>query len=95
MGPSFEWDEEKAEQTLRKHGVSFREALTVFSDTLSLTVDDELHSEGEARYVTLGFSSYGRLLVVVHTERESVVRIISCRPATSRERRRYEETGRE
>lgn len=88
----FEWDEEKAASNLRKHGVSFEEASTVFADDLSLTGDNPDHSHGEHRLVTFGVSSVGRLLVVSHTERAGHIRIISARPATRAERKFYEES---
>ena len=93
MGTSFEWDESKALMTEQKHGVSFDEAVTVFEDPLSLTIVDEAHSEEEERFVDSGASRSGRLLVVVYTERDETIRIISCRPATSAERRTYEQSG--
>jgi uncharacterized protein len=86
----FEWDRSKAQWNLRKHRVSFDEAVTVFYDPLSATVDDPDHSIGEQRLITIGYSSRRRLLVVSHTERGSAVRIISARRATARERRRHE-----
>ena len=86
MGLLFEWDERKAKQNLSKHGVSFDEASTVFGDTSSITIDDPLHSVREYRCVTLGHSAKDRLLVVVHTDRNERIRIISARPATGRER---------
>jgi len=87
----FEWDSDKAQQNARGHDVSFEEAATVFGDPLSLTIDDPVHSTEEDRFVTLGRSVDGRLLVVVHTERGDTVRIISARRATRRERTAYEE----
>jgi hypothetical protein len=87
----FEWDEEKAEINLRKHKVGFEEAKTVFSDPLSITIDDPDHSKEEQRYIDIGKSASGKLLVVVYTERGSKTRIISCRRATPTERRKYEE----
>ncbi len=86
----FEWDRKKAQRNLRKHRVSFDEAVTVFYDPLSATVDDPDHSVGERRLITIGYSSRGWLLVVSHTERGSAVRIISARSATRRERKRHE-----
>jgi uncharacterized DUF497 family protein len=86
-----EWDSRKATTNLRKHGVSFEEAATVFRDTLSATALDPDHSAGEDRYVTFGVSVLGRLLVVAHTEREDRIRLISARLATKRERIIYEE----
>jgi uncharacterized protein len=70
--------------------VSFDEAVTVFYDPLSATVDDPDHSVGEHRFVTIGYSSRGRLLVVSHTERGAAVRIVSARRVTARERKRHE-----
>jgi uncharacterized protein len=91
MGLLFEWDERKAEQNLGKHGVSFEEASMVFGDTLSVTIDDPLHSMREQRCVTLGQSTKQRLLVVVHTDRSGRIRLISARVATRHERNTYEE----
>jgi len=87
---TFEWDPQKAEVNIEKHGVSFEEASTVFRDTLSLTIDDPLHSTGEVRMVQIGISHKNRLLVVVHTERGDNIRIISARKATRKERNNYE-----
>jgi uncharacterized DUF497 family protein len=86
----FEWDPEKAQANRRKHRVSFEEAVTVFYDPLSATFDDHGHSVGEQRLITIGFSSRGRLLVVSHTERGEVLRVISARPATAHERKKHE-----
>jgi uncharacterized protein len=86
----WQWDTNKADSNIQKHGVSFEEAVTVFGDPLAVTVDDPDHSIGEARFVTIGFSNLQRLLVVCHTEREQAVRLISARLATRRERRTYE-----
>ena len=86
----FEWDPGKARRNLRKHGVSFDEAVTAFYDPLSATFDDPDHSLGEQRYITVGFSSQNRLLIVGHTERGETVRIISARLATAHERKRHE-----
>jgi uncharacterized DUF497 family protein len=82
MSLIFEWDEEKARSNVEKHGVSFEEAATVFSDALSLTIDDPLHSFDEQRFVTIGESAEQEILVVVHTERDNQIRIISAREAT-------------
>lgn len=90
MDAEFEWDTEKAEFNLRKHGVSFEEAATVFFDPLSLTIPDPLHSYGENRFVTTGLSNQQRQLVVVHAEGNDRIRIISARLATSSERKKYE-----
>jgi uncharacterized DUF497 family protein len=86
----FEWDREKAKKNLRKHRVSFDEAMTVFYDPLSATFNDSDHSIDEERFITIGYSSHGRLLVVSHTERGKTIRIISARSATARERKRHE-----
>jgi uncharacterized protein len=87
----FEWDDDKAESNEQKHGVSFPEAQTVFSDPLALTGNDPDHSDDEDRYITMGTSLDGRLLVISHTDRENRVRIISARVASRRERRDYED----
>ena len=86
----FEWDREKAIANLRKHGVSFEEALTVFYDSLSATFPDPDHSENELRLITFGYSSQGRLLAISHAERADSLRIISARVASAREKKRYE-----
>ena len=86
----FEWDPQKAKSNYKKHGVSFEEAVTVFYDPLAATFDDPDHSEGEWRFITIGFSSRERLLIVSHSERGEVLRIISARPATANERKRHE-----
>jgi len=91
MALTFEWDEEKGRENLRKHGVTFGEAMTVFADTWSWTVDDPDHSGAEARFLTIGRSSGGRTLVVVHVDRGQNVRLISARRATRRERVSYEQ----
>ena len=90
MPLKFEWDENKAGSNLAKHGVSFAEATTVFGDALALTIPDPVHSQSEDRLVTLGSSYLGKLLVVVHTERDETIRIISARPASRKERKQYE-----
>ena len=86
----FEWDLRKAERNLTKHEVSFDEARTVFGDPLAATVSDSVHSQSEARFSTMGRSSKDRILVVIHTDRNDRIRIISARPAGARERRQYE-----
>jgi uncharacterized DUF497 family protein len=90
MRPLYEWDALKAKANIRKHGVSFEEAVTALDDVLSLTIGDRDHSSTEARYITLGISDHGRLLVVGHTARHERTRIISARRASPLERRRYE-----
>jgi len=92
MGLTFEWDKKKAASNFRKHGVSFEEAATVFGDRLSLTVPDPDHSRGEERFIVIGLSAFGRLLVVAHTERSDTIRIISARLATRGEKVSYEES---
>lgn len=88
----FEWDRYKAASNLRKHGVSFEEAITVFDDALALIFDDEDHSVVEHREVIIGNSTFNRLMLVCFTEREKdVIRIFSARPANRRERVDYEE----
>lgn len=90
MDDLFEWNPEKAESNLKKHGVSFEEAATVFADPLSLTITDPLHSEDELCLIITGHSILQRQLVVVHTDRGDKIRIISARLATQSERRKYE-----
>ena len=90
MGLRFEWDGEKALANLRKHGVPFEEATTVFADPLSLTIADPDHSNDETRFLDLGLSHQRRLLVVSYTERGNEIRIISARFATRVERKTYE-----
>jgi uncharacterized DUF497 family protein len=86
----FEWDAAKDALNREKHGVSFEEASTVFGDPLSVTIDDPDHSEDEFRFVTFGVSVHNRLIVVIHTDRDEIVRLISARIATPKERRTYE-----
>ena len=91
----IEWDPNKAASNADKHGVTFHEAATVFGDSLSVTLPDPDHSSDEERYLLLGRSAAGRLLIVAITERGDKLRIISARPMTPRERRTYEyEAGR-
>ena len=89
---NFEWDSAKAAANVRKHGVSFEEAVTALKDNFSATARDLEHSTGEFRLVTFGISSRGRLLTISHTERGNVIRIISARTATRKERQLYEES---
>ena len=91
MTLTFEWDEEKAVANLKKHQVSFEEAITVFNDPLSITILSPDHSIDEERYIDIGISSKGQLLVVVYTERGQNIRLISSRKATRREQRDYEQ----
>ncbi len=86
----FEWDPRKAKRNLKKHGVSFEEAVTAFYDPLSATFEDPDHSSGEYRHITIGLSSRDRLLVVAHAERGESLRIVSARLATAHERKRHE-----
>jgi uncharacterized protein len=87
----FEWDPRKAVSNFRKHGVSFEEATTALRDQHAVTGHDPDHSADEDRFVTFGVSTLGGLLVVGHTERRGVVRIINARRATRAERKIYEE----
>ncbi|MEJ7700444.1 MAG: BrnT family toxin [Pyrinomonadaceae bacterium] len=91
MDGLFEWNPEKAAINQRKHGISFEEAETIFSDPFSLTIPDPLHSVEENRFTIIGFSDQQRYLVVVHTDRSDKIRIISARLATPIERRKYEQ----
>ncbi len=87
----FEWDSNKARTNLRKHRVSFKEAATVFRDPISITVSDPDHSVEEERFIAIGLSTAGRLLIVGHTERGARIRIINARELTRAEREAYEE----
>ena len=87
----FEWNEEKAEVNLAKHGVSFEEAKTSFADPFYIDFYDPDHSEGEERYILIGQSAQLRLLVVSYTERGTKTRLISAREATRQEKETYEE----
>jgi len=91
MALQFEWDSKKAQLNKRKHGITFEEASTIFGDPLSITIHDPAHSIGEDRFITIGTSANGRLIVVVHTERDDIIRIISARNATRNEKRQYEQ----
>ncbi len=88
----FEWDPGKAADNLRKHGVSFEEAVTVFLDPLARTYADPDHSTMESREITIGHSWSGRVLFVAHAERRDHLRIISARRATPRERKQHEQS---
>jgi uncharacterized protein len=91
MNSYFEWDEDKARENLKRHKVGFDEGSTVLSDPFSVTITDPDHSTEEDRYIDIGTSDKGRILVVCYTERRTRIRIISCRKATPGEMRRYEE----
>lgn len=91
MKPIFEWDEEKARANLRKHKVGFEEAETVFDDPLSKTIPDPNHSKSERRFLDIGESENGRIIVVSYTQRGSSTRLISARLATQTERQKYAE----
>lgn len=88
----FEWNEVKAQLNIAKHGVSFEEAKTVFSDRFGLIIFDEEHSSNEERFLLLGVSAKERVLLVVHCyKQDEVIRIISARKATKKEQKQYEE----
>lgn len=90
-GMEFEWDQSKDLENRQKHGMGFDEAATAFGDPLSLTIADPGHSDDEPRFVLLGQTFQGRLVIVVHTERGERIRLISARMATGTERRAYEQ----
>lgn len=90
---SYEWDPNKAKSNFKKHGVKFSDAVGVFEDEDAITIDDE--NEKEERFVTIGTDFLSRILVVVYTFRDIVIRIISARKATKRERKMYEEQNEE
>ena len=85
----YQWDPHKARSNLRKHNISFADAVTVFSDDKAITIEDDF--PGEERFVTIGMDALGIVLVVVYTYRASTIRIISARIATTREQKQYEE----
>ena len=91
MELAFEWDEAKARENLKKHKVGFDEGKTIFNDPFLLTFPDIDTSDAEERYVNIGLSTRDRVLVLIHTEKQGRIRIISCRKASARERRHYEE----
>jgi hypothetical protein len=88
--PAFEWDDEKVQSNLKKHGVSFDEAATIFNDPRIATISDPDHSEDEERYISIGMSVIMRLLSVIHTFRKERIRLISARKATKTEKKNYE-----
>lgn len=92
MELEFEWDDEKDKINQRKHGISFLEAKTIFQDPFSITISDPLHSFDEERFIDIGLSNKLRLLVVVYTERETKIRLISCRKANTKEQKSYEQS---
>ena len=87
----FDWDEDKAAANVKKHGISFEEAKTVFGDPFSVTIDDPAHSASEYRFVDIGTSATGVVLTVTYAERGQKIRLINCRKATKAERKIYEE----
>jgi uncharacterized DUF497 family protein len=88
----FTWDTKKAEANLKKHGVDFREAATVFDDPLSVAFPDDDHSVGESRFLIIGLSALGRVLVISYTEATAdTIRLINARTATAHENTFYEE----
>ena len=89
----FEWDPAKAAENASKHRVEFVEAMTVFGDPLEVTISDPDHSVGEQRFLSMGQSAAGRLLVVAYTERGGRIRLVNAREATAQERRTYESTN--
>ena len=91
MAIRFEWDSRKSLSNKKKHGITFETASTVFGDPLSVTIQDPAHSSGENRFITIGTSMDNRLLVVVHTDRDDTIRIISARRTTRNEKRQYEQ----
>lgn len=88
---SFEWDAHKAARNANIHGVTFTEAVTVFADPFLLTFFDDAHADDEDRFQSIGRSDRNRILLVIHTDRDDTIRIISCRKATSVERTTYEQ----
>lgn len=90
MPLTFEWDETKSNRNLKKHGVDFEEAKTIFNDPFTITINDPDHSVEENRYLDIGLSSKGRMLIVWYTERNDNIRIIGSRKAIRSERKMYE-----
>lgn len=90
MTLTFEWNEAKSKRNFIKHGVVFEEAKTVFNDPFSITIDDPDHSNDQERFIDIGISSKGRVLVVWYIERNENIRIIGCRKVTKTERIIYE-----
>ena len=90
---NFQWDAQKAAKNLKKHGVDFADAVSVFEDEMGLTIKEH-HVEGEERFATAGMDLFGRLLVVIYTYRGDSIRIISARKTTKNERQIYEQKRR-
>ena len=88
---TFEWDQQKAQSNLVKHGIAFKEAQTVFDDPLYVDFYDPDHSQNENRYIIIGASSMGHILLVSYTERGNITRIISARKVTKQEFKAYQE----
>lgn len=86
----FEWDPAKAQANLRKHGIAFADAVTLFDDARALTGRDP-DAAGEERFIAVGKDTFGRVLVLIFTLRADLVRVISARPASRSEQRRYTE----
>lgn len=93
MRLEFEWDETKAKANLKRHKVRFEEGKTIFNDPFLFTFPDDKHSASEERYVNIGISAKGRILILTHTERQCKIRIINRRKATTHGRRFYEESN--
>jgi uncharacterized DUF497 family protein len=88
---NFEWDIKKAQINIERHGISFKEASTIFADPLSDFFYDSDHSVDEDQYLAIGLSEFNNVLVVVFTEKDDIIRIISARKATKKERKHYED----
>ncbi|RJP18831.1 MAG: BrnT family toxin [Candidatus Omnitrophota bacterium] len=86
---NYQWDKNKAQTNLRKHGIRFADAVSIFQDDNAITVEDTNHGN-EERYITIGSDAFGQILVVVYTWRSDNIRLISARKAKPRERRQYE-----
>ncbi len=85
----YQWNRDKAVANLRKHGIDFADAVSIFSDDLAITIPDERFDK--ERFVTIGVDAFGRVLVVVYTLRDDEIRLISARKATRHEQQQYEE----
>ncbi len=92
---SFEWDEEKANKNWNKHRITFKEGITIFNDPFLLTFFDKKHSKTEDRFINIGISIKGNFIVLIHCERsDNIIRVISCRETTKKERYFYEKRKR-